>query len=127
MRPVIVYESHDADDFADALADFFLNQMISDQVANRLGAVGITHRGDAPVKGAKQILLQRDAEARYLRHKEAVAHKRKSCQRNRLDNIPGGRIMFSVLRYFFSSRDFDSRHLMAAVVLLAVFALPFHF
>src|SRR3954465_9981638 len=68
MRPVIVYESHDADDFADALADFFLNQMISDQVANRLGAVGITHRGDAPVKGAKQILLQRDAEARYLRH-----------------------------------------------------------
>ena len=58
MNPMIVDQSHNTDHFAVALNDLFLDQMVSDQVANRLGSVLIPRAGDAHVERGEEILLQ---------------------------------------------------------------------
>ena len=68
MDPVIIYQSDDPDHFSIALADFLLNQMIPNQIANGLGAVWITCPRDAHVERGEQVLFERDAEARQMVH-----------------------------------------------------------
>ncbi len=50
MGPVIVNKADDSNDFFIGLADFFLYEMVADQVPYGLGAVGVAELRDAAVK-----------------------------------------------------------------------------
>ena len=53
MRAVIIQKVYHTDDFLASLADFLLNQMIADQIADRFRAILVSEPLDAFVEGLK--------------------------------------------------------------------------
>jgi hypothetical protein len=64
--PVVVQKTDDADDFLVTSADLLLDEVVANQVADRLGAILIPLSTDAFVERFEEIVFQRNAEARQL-------------------------------------------------------------
>ena len=64
VRPMIIQKTDDADNFFVALADLFLDQVVTNQVANGLGTVLISLSAYAFVEGLEEVIFKRNAEAR---------------------------------------------------------------
>lgn len=62
--PVVVQKTDDADDFLVCFADLLLNEVITNQVADRLGAVLIPLTADAFIERFEEVVFERNAEAR---------------------------------------------------------------
>jgi hypothetical protein len=64
--PVVVQKTDDADDFLVTSADLLLDEVVTNQVADRLGAILIPLSADAFIERFEEIVFQRNAEARQL-------------------------------------------------------------
>src|SRR5687767_93963 len=68
MYPMVVNKGDDADHLSITLPNFLLDEMVANQVTNRLGSILISNPCDTLVEGGQEIFFQRNAKTGEMMH-----------------------------------------------------------